>query len=292
MKRLSNQELVKCLNQTDKGREYLTKITEYKNRNLSLKKEKGFEIHHIHPRKLGGLSDKSNLLKVSVFEHCCLHALLAFAIPCYETLQPIVLLSNHQILSLSDLEQTSLEDLYQWSQLREKALHQPKSEVWRKATIAANTGRVISDTTRKKMRDSHLGQKHRTNNGQVWVYNGVEERLVSLKVLDDLIKGGWIRGRKTAGKPRNTFGYRHSSETKAKISLANTGKVRSREAVERQIKTRKKLGLNQISEESKQKISKSNKGRIYINNGIEVRAVKENQIQKYLDLGWVRGRKG
>jgi hypothetical protein len=141
------------------------------------------------------------------------------------------------------------------------------------------------------MRDSHLGQKHRTNNGQVWVYNGVEERLVSLEVLDDLIKDGWIRGRKTAGKSRNTFGYRHSSETKAKISLANIGKIRSREAVERQIKTRKKLGLNQISEESKQKISESNKGRIYINNGIEVRAVKENQIQKYLDLGWVRGRK-
>lgn len=120
MKVISKENLSAILQQSVPGQQYLSLISSAPR----LQEGQRFEIHHKHPRALGGGNDLDNLIKLSTYNHCVAHVLLAKAYPCVETLNPIILLSGKQVQSLSDLEKVSLEDCYQWSTLREKAFQE------------------------------------------------------------------------------------------------------------------------------------------------------------------------
>lgn len=123
MKHISKKEFFNQLNSCEYGRQYLELVTNPEN-HLG-KKDKG-EVHHIHPRKLGGdLKAPENLVKLSVFNHCLAHVLLAKAFielnitGKHEALLMISMLSRKQYKTLSDIEKITLEDIYNWSILRQ-----------------------------------------------------------------------------------------------------------------------------------------------------------------------------
>ena len=73
---------------------------------------------------------------------------------------------------------------------------------------------------------------------------------------------------------RNDYwlGRHHTEETKRKISEAHKGK--------------------KASKELKEKYSKERKGKIYVNNGINNRIIKPEQLSEFIKLGFVKGRIG
>ena len=122
MKSLGIQEFINELKKSKEGKEYLQLVDSVNTENRGIKKERGFEIHHIHPRGLGGaVKSSENLIKFTVFEHCVAHILLAKAIPCLETFAPILKMSYRQVKELTDLNRVSLDEVYGWSKLRLQA---------------------------------------------------------------------------------------------------------------------------------------------------------------------------
>ena len=75
MKHISKEEFFNQLNSCEYGRQYLELVNNLEN-HLE-KKDKG-EVHHIHPKKMGGdLKSPENLVKLTTFNHCLAHVLLA-----------------------------------------------------------------------------------------------------------------------------------------------------------------------------------------------------------------------
>ena len=128
MKYITSEEFYSALESNEYGRQYLELIEKVQSENRSPKKSgDGYERHHIHPRALSGSNEQSNLVKLTVFEHCLCHVLLLKAIPIPETYGPVTRMSA-QFGKSSVEEQNILEIAYSWSKEREKALRQPQSE--------------------------------------------------------------------------------------------------------------------------------------------------------------------
>ena len=122
MKNLGVQEFISELRKSEEGRNYLKLIEKVRSERRGIKKESGFEVHHIQPRGLGGaVKSSENLIKFTVLEHCVAHTLLAKAVPCLETFAPILKMSYRQVKSLSDLDRITLDEIYGWSKLRKQA---------------------------------------------------------------------------------------------------------------------------------------------------------------------------
>lgn len=153
-------------------------------------------------------------------------------------------------------------------------------------------GNILSEETRQKMGASRMGRPTRDEtrdklsksaSGSKWVHKDGIYTHVSGKKLEEYLLNGWEIG----GRPA-------TEETKKAISAQNTGKKRSEEAKAKMSKAaRGRIPWNKgkkMSEETKKKNSKIQKNRIHINNGIQEKFVKPEQIQDYLDDGWVKGR--
>lgn len=212
MRYMSEKDFFEKLNQTSYGQEYLNFINQIlaEQRTPKVRKD-GYDLHHIQPKALGGLNSK--LVKLSAFEHCKAHALLAKAIPCLETLYPVKTLSVGQVQTLSDLDKVSLEDLYEWSKLVEE---------WRKINGIQNRGRVWTEEQRKEAslkrkgrkawnkgihyknlgKEYHLSEKGLKNiqesnakkRGKIRISKGLEVRVVSKSTLPSFVKEGWTVG--------------------------------------------------------------------------------------------------
>lgn len=167
---------------------------------------------------------------------------------------------------------------------------------------AANTGKKWTDEQRKKL----TGRKHS------------EDELVKMSKNRKGIPA-WNKGLKTkkesiekAVKSREWFyksggpnkGKKMSDEQKQKLSESHTGKKHSEETKEKLREYNKthpekyeKMKGRKMPDEQKQKISKSlkgvanTKGKIWINNGVKSTLINENELDKYLFDGWVKGRK-
>lgn len=210
MKEISFKDLCAILNQSTPGQQYLSLVN---SSTLPLVREVGYEIHHIHPKALGGSNQSENLVKLTTYQHCLAHVLLAKAYPCLETLNPIVLLSGKQVLSLSDLEKVTLEECYGWSKLREKAM------------VELHRQDFFTEEVRKKMSDSHKGKgtsrkgthlsrshcqklsevwsgkpkpwlrgKSTSSKGKVWMHKDGKGKRVNPQDLQKFEEEGWIRG--------------------------------------------------------------------------------------------------
>ena len=85
-------------------------------------------------------------------------------------------------------------------------------------------------------------------------------------------------------------GKKLSEKTKQKMSAANLGKKLSDET---KIKLRDANLGKKLSDETKLKISKNggkNKGKIYVNNGKITKCISVDDLDKYLSLGYCKGR--
>lgn len=252
MRKLSSEEFNKTLQENLHGQEYLRIVEKVLSEKRPLVDEPGFELHHIHPRGLGGdLTAESNLIKVSCFEHCLLHVLLAKTFQLPETLYPIIRMTYAQLKRCSDLEQITLEDIYKWSKEREKAL-------------GLASQRTFSEESRKKMSESHKGRPG-TTTGCIRIHKGRRGRIVKPETLETFLNDGW-----EIGVPERT------PEHRRKLSESGKGKKVSEES-------------KQKNREAHLGKPGGNKGRIFIHRGEELKRISPEELDKYLPEGWEQG---
>lgn len=136
-------------------------------------------------------------------------------------------------------------------------------------------GRVLSEETRKKLSAANKGKKRtpeqiKQNSEGHKGKRPSEETREKLRQVHSHPRADWIKERIRQGK----IGHTVSLETRQKISKAGKGRI-----------------LGSRSEEVKQKIGEKNKGRVYVNNGKQVKHIYPIELEKYLEQGWVVGKK-
>lgn len=153
---------------------------------------------------------------------------------------------------------------------------------------------------------------HTTMIGRKRIHKDNENKLVKIEELSYWIEEGWqlgdsdiMRKRKSDSLRGNKkmLGKTHTEETKTKIGNAHKNKKVSEE-------TRKKLSIvgknkPKPSKETRKKLSVAGKnkpqdaiekqresmiGRIWMNNGIDSKIIKPEDIETYLQAGWIKGR--
>lgn len=139
----------------------------------TLKNEKGFEKHHIIPRCFGGPNDKTNIVKLTAYEHILAHYYLALGTNNVHMFHAFNCMLGKQFHKLQDIERLKLEELQHWAQLREQSRQRMFSDEGR-ATISRKaeerwskfreSGRIeevkknISRTTAEGMAQSKTSQ--------------------------------------------------------------------------------------------------------------------------------------
>jgi hypothetical protein len=212
------------------------------------------EKHHIIPKSLGGDNSMSNLVKLTAREHFVCHLLLP------------------RMLAGSAKRNMTFAI---WSMLnrdhsKQRSRHKVNSHTYQrlkiqvaKALSQLHKGKTVSEETKQKISAGNKG-KISPNKGKALS----EEQ--KQKMRDTIAKNGRITKPETVVKILETRKhYRHSEETKQKISAGNKGKTVV------------------ISEEQKQKISSSLKGRVSPNKGkpspLKGKRASTELIQRYKD---------
>lgn len=307
MKILTYADFVAELQKTLSGQEYLAMMESIRVECRSPHvKQDGCDMHHVHPKALGGLKD-SETLKLSAFEHCKAHALLAKAIPCKETLMPVKQMSCSQIRKVADLDRATLEDMYQWSEILEE---------WRKDVSRRARGRKATPEQRKRLSERMKGRKA-WNKGIRYVDIGLVRKL-SEKGREHIRAAsmrhrGWVvltspEGNIRRVDPRNVAdyieqgyipGYVGPGRAKNTIHIHKEGvrKMVSSEELESYLKDNWILGRGipapnrgkVHSEETRGKIASKQRGLRSISKDGKNLKVLEKDLPKYLSEGWVRG---
>lgn len=268
------QDFYDQLKVSEAGKQYLDLVSTCKVR--ALIPEPDYEVHHIFPTSLGGLNVNANKVKFTVFEHCKAHALLAQAIPCYKTLQPLTKMSYGQVKTLEDAERIELDEIYNWSRLREKALHHPKSpeQIQRyKETMAQ---RHIKRTP------EHIAKM--SCKGMIAVNNGEIAHLIRPEQLQEYLDKGWTRGRTPKTKERISkahLGLPSASEGRKAIHLGSKLLKVKPEQLQDYLDKGWQLG-NPIQ---------VNLGRIKVTKDGRLKFVTKDQLEEYLLEGWTKVRK-
>lgn len=145
----------------------------------------------------------------------------------------------------------------------------PMPEVMREHLRICNTGKKLSDETRKKLKEKHSGE----NNG----FYGKQHTVETKQHISDVLREQYQNGRINAmtgvhryGKDAPRYGAILSEETKRKISNSVSG--------------------FKHTDEAKHKMSNNAKGRVYVNNGVKNKKVKPEELDFYLLNGYVIGR--
>lgn len=180
-----------------RGQEYVSLIEEIQSLGRGLSKEKGFNIHHIIPKALGGKDEESNLIKLTTYEHLRAHILLALA-----TKSPEMFFASRMMLNmsneatLSDLEKISIGELIEASNL----INESK--------------RVLSEYQSKLLQGNSRAKGHKLSQESIQKILNTKEKNGTLKV-EQLFTPEAIQNRVQSRKNR---GYWNSEQTKKKIS--------------------------------------------------------------------------
>jgi hypothetical protein len=112
-----------------------------------------------------------------------------------------------------------------------------EQEAFRQKCIKSLIGRLVSEETRRKIRQSHRGMKH-TEEGRIKSGNGARGRKHTQEELDKM--------------SNSRKGYETPEETRKKISAANKGKIRSPEFRSHCSSIRRNYYLNLTEEQKKE----------------------------------------
>ena len=302
MRIMTLEEFRSTLLESEYGKQYLDLIDKVRSEHRTGKvgpDGEMYERHHVHPRAFGG--SKGELLRLTCYEHCVVHTLLARAIPCPESLYPIQLLCR-QVKTLSDLEKITLEEIYEWSRLKKEANKARLGQnTWIKGRIQIHKGeegskRVLPEELQSYLdagwemgypESRNIARRGRvgTVRGRVTMTDGTRERKVKPEDVDQLLAEGW-----RLGQPKAKVEARN-----AKLKGNCKGFLKIHKPETRQVKRVPSIQLESYLEQGwvKGNIPGSCKGtttgRTAINNGEIVRKVKANELEQYLKNGWKKG---
>lgn len=133
--------------------------------------------------------------------------------------------------------------------------------------------------------------------GKIWINNAVENKMVYEHELEHFLTNGWLRGRKPDNidltiKKKNDEAHAKRMQNKKHIHNKLTGECIRVDVshIEEYLSNGWSLGNPKIAENNRNR--KTNlKGKIYVNNGIENRLINEDDLDAYLNTGWLRGKK-
>jgi hypothetical protein len=224
-------------------------IERAKTRKLETYKEK----HHIIPRCIGGTDAKENLVELTAREHFVAHQLLIKIYP-----EEASLVYAARMICVDRYGNRVSNRLYSWlkEKYSEKVSEQHKGNSYTK-------GRKLS-----------------------------KEHCEKLSII--------AKERLSVKENHPMFGKKHSEETKEKIRQKHLGVgIGRKHTEETKQKIRDSLGDisgenhpcfgKKHSDETKKKIGQQISGRKYMNNGIETKAVKPEDIETYLQNGFSFG---
>ena len=242
-----------------------------------------FEKHHIVPRSIDKrlIYRKSNKVNLTVREHFIAHLLLKriykkkFGEDSYQykaMVKTCFLFANKH--KGATLNSRTIEKLrIDYKKLPSPLKGRPMCDNAKKALLEANIGRKLTDEHKRKIVEA------RRKNGS----NKLSEEHKQILIQSRL---GSKHTEETKQRIRQKkLGFRHTEETKQKISKNNA---------------RNQLG-KPLSEETKKKISENKKGDnnphfgkkwMFNPNSNHRICVREDEIQKYIEDGYLRGKNG
>lgn len=289
MKNISVREFYDSLNQSSDGRAYLELIN--KNKGQSLKAKKGHEIHHIHPKSLGGTDEGNNLVRLTMYDHCLAHLWLAKVFPCPETYYVLNKLSGKRFERFTEVEQITLEEIYQWSKTRSYLRDHLKGSRYSVYNDEGVCRRIL-----KEEADTWLSQGWKLgvpeekklanrlqNVDRIYVYSpeAKQSRMVHKEDLQTYLDQGWKLGRY-----QSTTG-----EFKGRIPIHNPETDEEKHVWPDKLQPYLDSGWVQgNSKRSSDSRSRVMGGRIRISKGDVGKMVFPEELQSYLDQGWTLGR--
>ncbi len=145
----------------------------------------------------------------------------------------------------------------------------PMPEIMREHLRQCNLGKKLSEETIQKLREKQSGE----NNG----FYGKRHTDKTKQRISETITEQYNNGRVNPmygvhryGKDAPRYGAKLSDDTKRKISESVSG--------------------FKHTEDAKKKMSENVKGRVFMNNGIQNKRVKSQDVDKFLENGYVLGR--
>lgn len=198
-------------------------------KNRILAENTHYEEHHILPKCVGGIDEKSNLVNLTGREHYIAHKLLYYAFPNNEKL----FFAWHMMaFRKNDLQQRCEISSTEYELLRENYAKfrrgVPRSEETKNKIRKARANQVITEETRKKIGDSNRGKKlsdeHKQkislrHKGKIVSENTKMKQSIAhigqKRIFSDEHKKKLSRKAKLRGN--NRAGTKHSEETKQKI---------------------------------------------------------------------------
>jgi NUMOD3 motif len=205
-----------------------------------LPKEIYTENHHILPKSLGGTNDSTNLVKLTGREHFICHLLLPKMVTgIYKRNMSFAL------WSMITMDHSTARARYK---INSKMFQTIKTQV-AQAKSDLHKGKIVSDETRKKMSVSR--KKHAGPNKGKAMSEEQKNKLSKAhtgKIITQLTVNKILESRKE---------YRHSEETKKKISTSQLGKIMPAKTDAQKKVVSEKLKGRVMSEETKRKMAKS-----------------------------------
>lgn len=287
--------------------EYLDKYLNLINENLNTKKIK-FEtnVHHIIPRhyfthrNLDIDNSKENKVNLHFKDHMLAHFYLSGCTngrDKYWNLYSIYLLSG-RTKDIQYIE--SIKSLEDFEFVHNTAIQSDYNH---------RKGSKVSDDTKDKMKKAcqlRLSLYDPPTKGRVWINNGNKDYMIPKDELDGYIKDGFVKGRL----------YRHSTETKEKIGkeakkrvITDEFRKKMSEIAKKQVHSAEQdkkhsewmkehcCGSNNPfygkchTKESNEKNRQSHIGRVWMTNGEQLKSVKKEEVDYYLNLGYIKGQK-
>lgn len=173
--------------QEEFGIKYNDLIQEALSQNRGLKREKGYEIHHILPRSFGGDNSKENLVKLTCFEHILVHYYKAIETLDNKMIYGFARMIDQNTSKISELESISIKEMEYFAELRAEGLKlgghfKPVSEEtkrkqseakrkflaehpdwksptqWEKGHKTWNKGKTYGEETRQKIKEARAKQ--------------------------------------------------------------------------------------------------------------------------------------
>lgn len=202
------------------------------------------ESHHIIPRSLGGANSKNNLVSLTAREHRLAHILLTKMLTEPEHIKKMWY-AAWMVLRVENINQNrhiSKGKFYELAKINFSSLMSVKHK-----------GKIVSAETRKKISDARKGMPS-PNKGKAM------SKEQKQKMRDTIAINGRIISPDTVKKIlESRKDYKHSEETKKKISESNKGKTRPPCSEEQKKVVSEKLKGRIISAETKQKMADARK---------------------------------
>jgi len=246
-------------------------IEKYQKLNLKKNKSSYLETHHIIPRCCGGSNNKNNLVTFTGKAHFICHLLL--------TKMYLNDIKKHQKL------------LFAFNNLL--CMNAPSQDRPNRKQITSRLYQNLKEEYAKIKGENWKGNKN-PNSKRNRTYTE-EER----KILSDRFKGenNPMFGKTGEDHPKGMLGKHHSEETRKKMSDNSKGDKNSHFGKITSEETKRKISLSKIGKkysiETKLKHKNYASNRVWVNNNIEQKCIKKDELINYdmniWKLGMIKG---